>query len=254
VYCIFCREDLPNNAVYCSRCGKKLDQVNETGVKNKSNNTEPTVKVLYVDPEEKAINSGNPQSYSKSEAAAKREQLNDKIGLSDLDEGPILSEKSFLQRNKLRIISSLIAIELVILVVGFSNNSNNSNSSNDSAYLLTGSISDEEQGITVEDLLIRLNSAGSSTWTQDAFAPVSPSKGFTTSYLGDDLTEEGGCNLSIYDSEVNATEAVESELFINLGVAWSGIDYLTEQGIVLTAVSEENNCVTAAFSVFNWTR
>jgi ribosomal protein L40E len=273
IYCIYCGAKLPKDAVFCSTCGKNINFKITEPQERKSGIDSESEKIIELNEDvlvESSANRGKkicadclqpnglftPKCSSCNGTTFNFPRRSTEDGRENLEilasrntyQSPTSSQETFFGRNKFAIFTFCAILILIIFVA--------SRSSTDSGFTSTTNSSSSSDGSSqsTDDLLSRLNSAGVSTWSQDVFVQPNPSPGFILDYLGDDVVDSGGCNISVYESENQAADAVNSGLNIDLGVTWHGADYLTGQGIALTAFGENNSCVTAAFYALNWSK
>lgn len=160
---------------------------------------------------------------------------------TDLD----LNGKSTVSTDKKEISGTfkIILVLVVLSIVAILTTKMNSNSDITASTMSSESSSNSK---TSPDWLSRLNQAGDDSWTQDVVLPLNPPNGFITDYLAEDASDNGGCNLSIFNTSDDAEAANNSGLGVNLGYGWTGTDSTTGLGVILTADSSTNSCLVSA--------
>ena len=100
-------------------------------------------------------------------------------------------------------------------------------------------------------LLSRLNAGGNIMWEKDTIRNV-VAEGFETDYLTSDTSTEEGCNISVFDTLVNAKKASVFDLNSFMHTRWYGLDASSNKGLVLFSHGPNDACVSEAKTVLGW--
>ena len=216
-----CGEDLPINAIYCPKCGKKLETSQSESI---SQAAKPSEEAAQVDLKERIT----PKASLDGNEMSETEEIT--------DSNPT---------KKYTLIFSLILIAICSVIIwGLTSNSSDLASSDISAKSNSKSTPDPS------DLLGRLNIPGGGTWEDDPVLPLKKPYGYLQSFFVTKSLDSHDCKVFVFDSESSAKKAFDKNTVDNLGTKLYASDILTSKGIILTSDRTSSSCFTHALTIF----